>query len=131
MLTSYASQALAVLQKLLPDLASLAVEQDDIFQISLITPAGWEFWLYSDEKDQLTVKFAEYRCQFGNYQGTTAEIDATNAAEFIQEIRNGEMVLAVWYRGDEYAWSSFIVATEEPQSFHSGENLTVKIKRWA
>lgn len=62
---------------------------------------------------------------------TTAEEDAANAAAFIRALRNGEVVLAVWYQGDTYAGSSIIEATEKPQTLLEGRNVTVKVKKWA
>lgn len=70
MLSPYSSQTLAILVKLLPDLAGLVSERDEVFQVELLTPTGWEFWLSSEEEDYLTVGFAEYHCHFGNFQGT-------------------------------------------------------------
>lgn len=131
MLSSYSSQALAILLKLLPDLVGLVSERGEVFQVELLTPAGWEFWLSSEEEDYLTVGFAEYHCHFGNFQGTTPEEDATAAALFIRALRQGEVVLAVWYQGSTYAESSIIDATEKPQTLLWGSNLTVQVKKWA
>jgi hypothetical protein len=131
MLSPYSSQTLVILLELLPDLAGLVTERDELFEVELITPAGWEFWLSSDEEDQLTVGFADYHCHFGNYQGATAEIDATEAAAFIRALRNGEVVLAVVYRGNTYAESSIIEATETPQTLLWGRDLTIQVKKWA
>jgi hypothetical protein len=131
MLSSYSSQTLDILLKLLPDLVDLVSEQGEVFQVELLTPAGWEFWLSSEEEDYLTVGFAEYHCHFGNFQGTTPEEDATDAAIFIRALRKGEVVLAVWYQGSNYAESSIIDATENPQTLLWGSNLTVRVKKWA
>lgn len=131
MLSPYSSQTLAILLNLLPELADLVSERDEVFQVELFTPGGWEFWLSSEEEDYLTVGFAEYHCHFGNFQGTTPEEDAVAAAVFIRALRQGEVVLAVWYQGSNYAESSIIDATEKPQTLLWGSNLTVQVKKWA
>ena len=129
MLSPYSSEALTVLLDLLPDFTDLVTEQDEIFRIDFITPAGWEFWLDSDD-EQLTLGLAEYHCHFGSFAGSTAEKDATEAAGLIQALRTGKEVLAVWYQGNDYAGSSIIEADEEPTPFLSGKILTVQIKKW-
>ena len=70
-------------------------EREEVLQVELLTPAGWGFWLSSEEEDYLTVGFAEYHCHFSNFQGTTAEEDAINAAAFIRALHKGEVVLVV------------------------------------
>jgi hypothetical protein len=130
MLSPYSSQTLAILLELLPDLAGLVSERGEVFQMELLTPAGWEFWLSSEEEDYLTVGFAEYHCHFGNFHGTTPEEDATAAAAFIRALRQGEVVLAVWYQGDTYAGSSIMEAAEKPQPLLEGRNVTVRVKKW-
>jgi hypothetical protein len=130
MLSPYSSQALAVLLALLPNLSDLVSERGEIFQIEMITPAGWEFWLSSEEEEQLTVGFAEYHCHFGNFAGGTAKGDATEAATFIQSLQRGELALAVWYRDEEYVGSAVIEAEEKPQQFLLGQDLNVQVKAW-
>jgi hypothetical protein len=129
MLSPYSSKALAVFLSLCPDFVDLVTIEGELFKISFITPAGWEFWLDSDD-EQVTVGLAEYHCHFGNFAGSTAEEDATEAASLIRELRSEKLVLAVWYRGDEYAGSAIIEADEAPTPFLSGSNQTFQIKKW-
>ena len=64
-------------------------EWEEVLQVELLTPAGWGFWLSSEQEDYLTVGFAEYHCHFSNFQGTTAEKDAINTAAFIRVLHKG------------------------------------------
>lgn len=131
MLSTYSSETLALLLKAFPEFSELVVEQDEVFQIETTTPAGWDFWLSSEEEERLTVGFAEYHCHFGGYQGDTPEADATQAVSFIKALRSEELVLAVWYKGEEYTGSDIIERNEKPQQVVSGQNQTVKMKKWS
>jgi hypothetical protein len=111
MLTSYSAHALAALQKLLPDLVELATEQEDDFIIQTKALSGWELWISSAD-DELTVGFDEYHTHFGWHKGSSQH-DATDVAAFVAELRNGQVELAAWYEGEEYAGSSMLQVGEE------------------
>ena len=107
MLSAYSAQTLRILLALLPELAGLVTIKGDVFEVTLTTPAGWMFWLGSDDVDYLTVGLANYHCHFGNFAGTTPEQDAADAAAFIKSLRAGELVVVEQYRADELvsAWA--------------------------
>jgi hypothetical protein len=130
MLSDYSSQALALLLDSLPDLQGLAKERNDYFVIEAVTPAGWTFWLDSDD-ERLTVGFAEYHCHFGGFAGSKVEADVAAAIEFIQSLRTGKLVLAVSFRGGQYAGSYPLPPDERPQNLATGENTTLKIRKWS
>ncbi len=130
MLSAYCSQVLPVLLQQLPDFADLVVEKGEGFQVSFLTPAGWEFWLGTEDDDYLTVGLAEYRCHFGVYAGTTPAEDAVAAAAFIRALQQGEVVIAVWSAGQEYRGSYPVPPTEQPQQVTSGPKQTLTLKRW-
>ena len=131
MLSTYSAKSLAILVDLLPDIANLATEKGEVFQVTLTTPSGWDFWLSSEEEEQLTVGFAEYHCHFGGYSGDTPEADATEAASFIKSLHNGDLMLAVWYQDGKYAHSQLVEPYQKPQILMSGQEQTLQIKKWA
>ena len=137
MLSLYSSRAKAALLALLPDLGQLLTEKNGAFEIATKTPAGWDFWV-SSEDEQLTVGFAEYHCHFGNFLGTTPENAAAEASKLINALRTGELVLAVQYRGGEYISSWLCLATDAslivfPTSEKPFLNLkeTLQVRKWA
>ena len=131
MLTPYSSQALAVLLQYFPDWSTLVTQQEGTFQVAFTTPAGWNFWLGSDEEEQLTVGLAEFHTHFGGYSESSAEADAKEAALFVQALQRQELVLAVWYDGEQYLESAVLPANEEPQVLRFGHNQRVQVKQWA
>ncbi|GAA3923136.1 hypothetical protein [Hymenobacter algoricola] len=136
MLSTYSSQSLAVLLKQLPDLVSLVRIEGEEFQIEQLAPSGWNLWVSSEEEDRLTVGFAEYHCHFGGFQNDTPEAAAA-AANCIQELRTGKLVVAVWYEGDKYAQSNMSESTETPKPWmwehdqRPARALTLQIRKWA
>jgi hypothetical protein len=112
MLSDYSAQTLPILLALLPELTALVTVQDDVFEMRLTTPAGWVFWLSSDDADYLTVGLADYHCHFGNFAGTTPEQDAAAAAAFIEALQAGELVVVEQYRGEEMVGSWVQAATD-------------------
>jgi hypothetical protein len=129
MLSTYSARALALLLAALPDLQGSVTEQDDYIVIKTTSPAGWPFAIYSDD-EQLTVEFAEYHCHFGNFAGSTVEKDVASAVAFVKELRQGELVLATWYLGEEYMGSYPLPPSEEPEPVVSGPNQVVNIRTW-
>jgi hypothetical protein len=109
MLSTYSAQALVALQQLLPDLAALAVEKEEYFVIETASPSGWPFSLFSDE-EEITVGFAEYHTHFGWHEGDPGQ-DVMNAVEFIQQLWSGQLELAVYYQGEQYAGLATTMAT--------------------
>jgi len=100
MLSDYSAQTLPILLALLPELTDLVTVKDDVFEMTHTTPAGWVFWLSSDDANYLTVGLADYHYYFGNFAGTTPEQDAA-AAAFIESLQAGELVIVEQYRGEE------------------------------
>jgi hypothetical protein len=129
MLSDYSSQALELILGALPDLQGLAEEREDYFEIETTCPAGWEFGVYSYE-EQITVAFAEYHCHIGGYAESTVEQDVEEAVSLIRALRKEELVLAVWFRGDEYMGSYMLPPSEQPALVVSGPNQKVKIRKW-
>jgi len=123
MLSPYSSQALKSLLTLLPEFAEAVTLKEEVFQFTFTTPAGWMFWLSSEEEDCLTVGLAEYHCHFGNYAGTTAEQDAVAAATFIKALREGELVVVVQHRGEQYV-GSWVQAATDAVPVGTGESAT-------
>ena len=74
---------------------------------------------------------AEFHAHFGGYSGRRAEEDANEAVSFVQALQRGELVLAVWYNGEEYQESAVLPATEEPQVLRFGRHQRVQVKQWA
>jgi hypothetical protein len=103
MLTPYATQALQTLHRLLPDLAALAIEQEDYFTINTTAPSGQSLWL-SAADEEMTVGFAEHHTHFGWHQGDPTE-DAVAAAEYVQSLQAGQFVVVAWYEGEEFVGS--------------------------
>lgn len=103
MLTPYAAQALQTLRHLLPDLAALAVEQQDYFTIDTAAPSGQVLWL-SAANDELTVGFAEHHTHFGWHQGDPQE-DAAAAAAYVQGLRGGRLIVVARYEGERFVVS--------------------------
>jgi len=103
MLTPYATQALETLRHLLPDLAALAIEQEDYFTINTIAPSGQPLWL-SAAGDEMTVGFAEHHTHFGWHQGDPQE-DTIAAAQYVQNLQAGQLVVVAWYEGAEFVGS--------------------------
>ncbi|GGF25319.1 hypothetical protein [Hymenobacter cavernae] len=130
MLSDYSSKALAQLLASLPDLQGLFTEREDYFVIDTTSPAGWPFWVDSDD-EQITVGFAEYHCHCGGFAGSTVEADVAEAVDFIQALRTGQLVLAVSFRGEEYAGSYPLPPDEQPRNFATGANTSLKIRRWS
>jgi hypothetical protein len=112
MLTPYSSQALSVLLQLLPDLAPLVTIEHDHFEMTQAGPAGWALTVSSAE-DEITVYFADHHRHFGWHEGDPTD-DATAAAEYIRSLREGNLVLLVWYRGQEMVSCWPIEAKESP-----------------
>jgi hypothetical protein len=132
MLSTYSAQALVALQQLLPDLAALAVEKEEYFVIETASPSGWPFSLFSDE-EEITVGFAEYHTHFGWHEGDPGQ-DVMNAVEFIQQLWSGQLELAVYYQGEQYAGSvprksGTEVAPTWPQQWRHRQHR-LEIKRW-
>jgi hypothetical protein len=111
MLSAYSAQTLPLLLTLLPELAGLVTVHDDVFEVTLTTPAGWQFWLSSDEVDYLSVGLAGYHGHFGNLVGTTPEQDAADAAAFIT-LQVGALVVVEHYRAEELVGCWVQAATE-------------------
>jgi hypothetical protein len=112
MLTPYSSQALSVLLQLLPDLAPLVTIEQEHFDLTQTGPAGWELTVAS-AGDEVTVYFADHHRHFGWHAGNPTD-NATAAAEYIHSLRAGELVLLVWYKGQEMVACWPIEATESP-----------------
>ena len=135
MLSDYSAQTLPILLALLPELTDLVMVKDYVFEMTLTTPAGWVFWLSSDDADYLTVGLADYHCHFGNFAGTTPEQDAA-AAAFIESLQAGEMVVVEQYRGEEILGSWVQAATDAiPSSTASdapfqGSAERFEVKSW-
>ncbi|WP_133272622.1 hypothetical protein [Hymenobacter radiodurans] len=113
MLSPYSAQSLKPLFEILPDLRPFVTEQTDWFEIKMVSPSGWDFWV-SSAGNEITVGFAEYHTHFGWHEGDPTD-DGTDAAEFIRSLRTGHLVLAVWYRGEEYAGSRPVESLQEAQ----------------
>lgn len=103
MLSPYSAQSLSFLLERLPDLRPFVREQGDWFEMNIVSPSGWDFWVSSAERE-ITVGLAEYHTHFGWHEGNPAD-DAADAAEFIHSLRTGQLVLALWYQGDKYVSS--------------------------
>lgn len=131
MLSAYSARCLAVLSDLLPEMAAVATEKGEEFEIKLTTPAGWDFWLSSEEEERLTVGFDEYHCHFGGFSEDTPEKDAAEAAFFVQKLRNNELLLVVWYQNGNYVGSQPIEPHDKPQPLESELQQTFQIKKWA
>lgn len=134
MLTAYSSKSLGVLLALLPDLESYVTIEGAYFMISVVSPAGWELWV-SSEEEEITVGLAEYHAHFGWHEGDPTD-DATDAADFIRALRSGELVLAMWFEGAEYAGSRPIKPFENPwpQNWLQRwwrRKQTLVVKKWA
>jgi hypothetical protein len=113
MLSPYSAQSLDFLLEILPDLRPFVTEQEDWFEIKMVSPSGWDFWVSSAE-NEVTVGFAEYHTHFGWHEGDPAD-DGTDAAGFIRSLRTGQLMLAVWYQGEEYVSSWPIESLQEAQ----------------
>jgi hypothetical protein len=113
MLSPYSVQSLSCLLEILPDLQPFVTEQKDWFEINMVSPSGWDFWVSSAE-NEVTIGFAEYHTHFGWHEGNPAD-DATDAAGFIRSLRTGQLMLAVWYQGEEYVNSRPVESIQEAQ----------------
>ncbi|TFZ68302.1 hypothetical protein E4631_04740 [Hymenobacter sp. UV11] len=113
MLSSYSTQSLDFLLEILPDLQPFVTEQEYWFEIKMVSPSGWDFWV-SSANTEITVGFAEYHTHFGWHEGDPTD-DATDAAGFIRSLRTGQLMLSVWYRGEEYVGSRPIESIQEAQ----------------
>ncbi len=119
---------------MLPDLEPYVTIKKEHFEISVVSPAGWELWVSSAE-EEITVGFAEYHSHFGWHQGDPTD-DASDGANFISALRSGKLVLAMWYTGSEYAGSRPIEPTENPlpQTWLQRwwrRKQTLVVKKWA
>ncbi|MFD2720614.1 hypothetical protein ACFST9_17975 [Hymenobacter monticola] len=133
MLSLYSAQSLAFLLEIIPDLRPLVTEQADWFEINTVSPSGWEFWVSSAE-DEITVGFAEYHTHFGWHEGDPAD-DGTDAADFICSLRTGQLMLAVWYEGEEYVSSWPVESIQEalPKTWFQRwwrRKQRLQIKKW-
>jgi hypothetical protein len=130
MLSTYSATALPLLLAALPDLQELVTERAEYFVLQTVSPTGWEFGVYSDD-EQLTVEFAEYHCHFGGFEESSVEADVAETVAFIQALRTGELVLAVWYQAEQYMGSYPLSPTEKPEPVVSGPNQVVTIRKWS
>jgi hypothetical protein len=130
MLSDYSTQALSLLLDALPALQGMAREREDYFEIELTSPAGWEFGVYSYE-ERMTVGFAEYHCHLGGYADSTVKADVAEAVSLIHSLRTQELVLAAWFRGNEYCGSYLLRPDEQPEQVVSGLGQVVKIRKWS
>jgi hypothetical protein len=133
-LTPYSSQSLAVLLSLLPDLEPHVRIEGKHFEVKVTSPAGWELWVCSPN-EEITVGFAVYHTHFGWHQGDPKD-DAADGADFIRALCSGELVLAMWFTGAEYAGSRPIAATQNPlpQTWLDRwwrRKQTLVVKKWA
>ncbi|MBH8558027.1 hypothetical protein [Hymenobacter negativus] len=133
MLSSYSSQSLDFLLEILPDLRPFVTEQEDCFEIKMISPSGWEFWVSSAE-NEITVGFAEYHTHFGWHEGDPSD-DGTDAAGFIRSLRTGQLMLAVWYQGDKYvsSWPVESIQEAQPKTWFQRwwrKNQRLQTKKW-
>ena len=132
-LSPYATQCLAALQQLLPDLVARAIVKDDEFTINTTSPSGWPLWL-SSEGEGLIVGFAEWHGHF-DWHESYPELDAAAAASLIQEFRSGQLQVAAWYTGDQYAGAAIhevgIVIESPTWLYLRHDERRLELRRWA
>jgi hypothetical protein len=130
MLSTYSKRALPLLLEALPEFKGLVKEEEGYFVVKGASPSGLYFAISSDD-EQITVCFAEYHCHFCEFDESLVAKDVNAAVSFIQDLQKGDLILAAWYQGKEYAGSYPLPPEEAPEPMFDNPNLTLCIRRWS
>lgn len=100
-----------------PDLKEAVEIRDDYFFLETRVPAGWSLWISSD-CEELTIGFAEHHCHFGSIVDQDApdyaQLYVAEALTYLQDLREGQMGVAVWLKDGQLSLSYSFCLTDGP-----------------
>lgn len=118
---------------LLPELRE---QSDGSLYLELLSPSGYKFWL-STEGGEVTVGFDLHHRHFGTPWEPDAAEDVREASEYIDQLINGQCLIAVWRRNGKFVQSETIQPGESldrrTRSFLSRwwlRGCTVEVRGW-
>jgi len=102
-------------------------QNDDIesyfleIKIKSFNEAQTSYLILNTEDEKITIGFSSHHCHFGGWYESNFEEDIKNAMSTFEEIREGKLIVAVYYRNENFAGSVFI---ENQDRFDEKQLLT-------
>ncbi len=70
------------------------------------------YLMLSSQDEKMTVSFSSHHCHFGGWHESIFEEDIKNAISTFEEIRDGKLIVAEYYKNEEFAGSVFLEIQE-------------------
>lgn len=66
------------------------------------------FLTLNSQDEKITIGFSSHHCHFGGWHESKFEEDIKNAISTFEEIRDGKLIVAEYYKNEEFAGSIFL-----------------------